>query len=144
DLAMKTVEVLVTEGRVQVSTPMASAEADHALATVVIPILRAGQRAVITRDGSAPPRVEAVSAAVIARVPIWRPRQLEFNDVPLAQVVAEFNSDNAVKMVVDDPMLASLPIGTSLRSDNVEGFVRILEVDFGVKAERRSDGVIVL
>jgi transmembrane sensor len=47
-------------------------------------------------------------------------------------------------MVVDDPRLASLPIGASLRSDNVEGFVRVLGASFNVTAERRADGVIVL
>ncbi|MDP3073065.1 MAG: hypothetical protein Q8N18_22420 [Opitutaceae bacterium] len=41
-------------------------------------------------------------------------------------------------------MLAALPIGATLRSDNVDGFVRLLETSFHVTVERRGDGVIVL
>ena len=68
-------------------------------------------------------------------------KQLEFNDTPLAEVVAEFNGANRVKMVVDDPGLASVPVGASLRSDNVEGFVRLLEASFNVKAEPKVGSV---
>jgi hypothetical protein len=83
-------------------------------------------------------------AGEITRLQAWQPRELEFNDTPLAQVVAEFNSSNRVKLVIDDLQLASLPVGASLHSDNVDGFVRLLEASLRVQAERRADGVIVL
>ncbi len=141
------VEVLVTEGKVRVSH--ASLERVDGTAapppTVVIPILEAGQRTVVPLAGQVTaPRIDAVSPQEIARVTAWQPRQLEFSDTPLAQVVAEFNASNRIKMVVDDPRLASLPVGASLRSDNVEGFVRMLQASFHVTAEHRADGVIVL
>ena len=141
------VEVLVTEGKVRVS------QANHERAegtpvpaqAVVVPLLEAGQRTVLPLAGHATvPRVDAMSPREIARMTAWQPRQLEFSDTPLAQVVAEFNASNRIKMVVDDPRLASLPVGASLRSDNIEGFVRMLQVSFHVTAEHRADGVIVL
>lgn len=141
------VEVLVTEGKVRVS----QARQEHAdggatpAPTIVVPILEAGQRTVVPLASQVTaPLVNAVSAQEIARVTAWQPRQLEFTDTPLAQVVAAFNANNRIKMVVDDPRLATLPVGASLRSDNIEGFVRMLQASFHVTAEHRADGVIVL
>ena len=141
------VEVLVTAGKVSVSqASLARAEGHPAPApSVVVPILEAGQRTVVPLAGqTTAPRIDALTPREIARVTAWQPRQLEFTDTPLAQVVAEFNASNRIKMVVDDPRLASLPVGASLRSDNIEGFVRMLQVSFHVTAEHRADGVIVL
>jgi len=92
---------------------------------------------------SATPRIAAASPQEMSWAMGTRPRELEFDRAPLAQVVAEFNGINRIQIVIDDPALASMPIGASLRSDNVEGFVRILEKNFDVKAERR-DGMIIL
>jgi transmembrane sensor len=142
----KAVEVLVTEGRVQISaSSQGTVNANQsASTTVALPILKAGQRTVVSLLDPKAPKIEVVSPSEIARIIAWQPRLLEFNDTPLAQVVAEFNASNRVKMVVNDPVLASLSVDASLRSDNVEGFVRLLETSFHVKAERRPDGVIVL
>ncbi len=137
-LQPQTIEVLVTEGRVQVRPPEAAAHAE-------LPVVDAGERAIVSlTDPSAPPRITPVAAQVIAQLLAWQPRQLEFTDAPLAQVVAEFNRDNPIKIVVDDPALAAMPIGATLRSDNVDGFVRLLESSFHLTVERRADGVIVL
>jgi transmembrane sensor len=144
NLEPKYVEILVTEGRVQVNPPAGTAAGLTRDTADAPPLVHAGQRAVVFLNGSVPPSIQSVSPSDLARILTWKARQLDFSDTPLAQVVAEFNSDNALKMVVDDPVLAALPIGASIRSDNVEGFVRILEASFKVKAERRSDGVIVL
>lgn len=141
------VEVLVTEGKVRVSqASLGQAESGSALPpTVVIPVLEAGQRTLVPLANQVKvPKIDAVSPREMARVTAWQPRQLEFTDTPLAQVVAEFNASNRIKMVVDDPRLAALPVGASLRSDNIDGFVRMLEASFHVTAEHRADGVIVL
>lgn len=135
--AAERVEVLVTEGRVRVR-PAATLPAEA-------PLVTAGQQAVVALGVTdAAPHISEIAAGEISRRMEWRVRQLKFVDTPLAQVAAEFNRDNHVKLVVNDPELAALPIGATLRSDNVEGFVRVLETSFGVAAERRGDGVIVL
>lgn len=138
-LEAKSVEVLVTEGRVQVRPPeMPSTMREF-------PLVVAGEHAVVSlTEAGAAPKVTPVAAHVLARMVAWQYRQLEFTDAPLSQVVAEFNRDNQVKLVIDDPVLAALPIGATLRSDNVEGFVRLLQTSFHVKVERRADGALVL
>jgi transmembrane sensor len=133
------VAVLVTEGRVAVAAPGGAV-----LAAPAEVFLDAGQQTRVALAGTAAPVVEPAPAGEITRLQAWQPRELEFNDTPLAQVVAEFNSSNRVKLVIDDLQLASLPVGASLHSDNVDGFVRLLEASFRVQAERRADGVIVL
>lgn len=145
------VEVLVTEGRVRVdpsarvAAPTGEAAKADAAPVAEPAFVDVGERAVVSLVvPSAAPVVTPVAPAELARLLAWQPRQLEFADAPLAQVVAEFNRDNRVKLVVADPILAALPIGATLRSDNVEGFVRLLETSFHVEVERRTDGVIVL
>ena len=143
----KAVEVLVTEGKVRVSHSNLVSAHDNtaALSTVMIPVLEAGHRVVVSLPNpNIIPKVDSVSPQQISLMVAWQPKQLEFSDTPLAQVVAEFNARNKTKMIVDDPRLASIPVGASLRSDNIEGFVRILEASFHIKAEHRPDGVIML
>lgn len=137
-LAPHAVEVLVTEGRVQVNPSAPSP-------TAGAPIVNAGERAVVSLTRrEATPAITRVSAAELARALAWQFRRLEFTDAPLAQVVAEFNRDNSVQIVIEDPALAGLRIGATLRSDNVEGLVRLLEQSFHVAVTRRGDSVIIL
>lgn len=128
------VDVLVTEGRVQLDRPA------QPLATP--PLVVAGQRAVVPLADRAPVTT-AVSRAEIDRALAWQPKLLEFASTPLAEVAAEFNRHNRIQLVVADDALRALPIGTSFRSDNVDGFVRLLEASFGVRVER-TDTTITL
>lgn len=132
------VEVLVTEGKVQLGPAPAPAAPEAAPAT--LQLVTAGERAVVPITATvAPPQVAAVSEEDIARELAWQPRLLDFSSAPLAEVVAEFNARNRTQLVIGDPSLASLPIVASVRSDNVDGFVRLLEANASVRAERRGD-----
>ena len=132
------VEVLVTEGHVQVQPPM-----------VFVPVLAAGQRTVVSFSAAAPPpQVLDVSPEEMAERLAWQPQLLDFSSTPLAKVIAEFNRHSArssgVKLVIADPELDRLPIVASIRSDNIEGLVRLLELTADVHAERRGENEIVL
>ena len=63
-------------------------------------------------------------------------------------MVAEFNrragEAQGVRLIIADPELESLPIVASVRSDNIEVFVRSLELSGDVRAERRGEHEIVL
>jgi transmembrane sensor len=144
NLQSRKVVVLVTEGQVQVIPPRSGSPRSVDGGPPEGRIVAAGHRTFVSFDQPAPLEIHPVTLETMARELEWQPRQLEFNDTPLAQVVAEFNSSNRVKMVIDVPALATIPVGASLRSDNVEGFVRLLEASFHIRAERRSDNVIVL
>lgn len=138
-LAGPNLEVLVTEGTVHVSQP--SAEKSAAAPAV----LTAGHRTVIAVETViAPPVVVPASTREIAQLLDWQPRLLDFESTPLAEVVETFNRRNPLRLVIADDDLRALPIVASIRSDNVEGFVRLLEGTMGVKADRSSPSEIVL
>jgi len=146
------VEVLVTEGRVQVSEEPAAGVPSRspADAPLVLPVLEARQRLVVPlaepAASAAPevPQLAVLTTGEIERVLSWQHRLLDFTATPLADVIAEFNRRNAVRLVLADPELASLPVSVTFRSDNVEGFVGLLEAGFKLRVERRGDREILL
>jgi transmembrane sensor len=74
----------------------------------------------------------------------WQPRLLDFSDTSLAEIAAALNRRNPVQLTVDSPRLRALRVNGSIRSDNVEGFVRLLESTFEIRAEWRSETEIAL
>lgn len=152
-LAGENLEVLVTEGTVRVSQPPArqalptpdneAPSSPPAFAPVAE--LTAGQRTVISiAPAIAPPAVVSATREEIARLLEWQPQLLDFESTPLGEVVGVFNRRNATQLVIGDDALRSLPIVASIRSDNVAGFVRLLEATMGVRADRTTPGEIVL
>jgi transmembrane sensor len=135
------VEVLVTEGEVRVDDAARGGSLLTASVPGKMPVLSAGQKIVVESAPIAPVLAAAVSPAEVDRMLAWRPVLLDFNSLPLGEVVAQFNRRNHTQLVLADPVLADLPIVASFRSDNVEGFVRLLELTSGVRAERAGDTI---
>ena len=140
------VEVLVTEGKVRVTEPASTLNAQ-----LLTPnaqgqtFLAAGQQVVVPLAASAPaPVVATVSKAQIRTALEWQTPRLQFFETPLAEAVAEFNRHNPNPLVLADAALGSVPIGGTFRVDNVEGFVRLLEFTVDLKGETRADGTVVL
>jgi transmembrane sensor len=101
--------------------------------------LRAGQSAVVSLESAAPlPQVATLSDTEIEARLAWLPRLLDFTATPLGEIVAEFNRRNPVQLVIADRSLDAVRLSASFRSDNVEGFVRLMESDFGMKADWRG------
>ncbi len=144
------VAVLVTEGKVRVdgpsgTTPSEGRGRDLPARAPAVPLLEAGQTAVVSMALAGPsPRVTTLSPAAIQDRLAWRPRLLDFTAAPLAAIAAEFNRHNLVQLTVAEPDLAELRISASFRSDNIAGFVSLLEASFKVRAERRGVDEIVL
>ena len=108
-------------------------------------MLAAGERTVVSLTPEAPaPEVTTLSPAEIEARLAWQPRLLDFTNAPLSEIVAEFNRRNPVHLTLGDPSLASLRLSATFRSDNVEGFVRLMTSDFNMRAERRGEAEIVL
>ncbi|MBL9202728.1 MAG: FecR domain-containing protein [Opitutaceae bacterium] len=150
-LADAAVEVLVTEGEVRLRPPPAEiAPASGGTTTSAPPaaperVLAARQRAVVaTAPSSAAPEIATLTPSEIGRVLAWQHRILDFTATPLGEIVSAFNRRNATQLVLADPGLAALRVSATLRSDNVLGFVKLLETGFGVRAERRGDSEILL
>lgn len=143
-LSPSSVEVLVTEGKVQVRPPDRHETTGRPDLAPSVPTLLAGQLAVVPLNDSASPKVVAVAPEDMARLLAWQPRLLEFDSTPLSAVVTEFNRRNKTKLVLGDPDLGAIPIVASFRSDSLDAFVRLLEISAGVRAERRGESEIVL
>jgi transmembrane sensor len=139
------VAVLVTEGKVRLDRPTEPGAAPVGAPVPDSPLLVAGQRAVIaTPDRSVAPGVTPATSADLERVHAWRGVRLEFADMPLAEIAAEFNHHNARQLVPGDAVTGALRVGGNFRADNVDAFVRLLESSFGVEVSVRDDGVTVL
>lgn len=151
-LAEQSVEVLVLEGKVRVSDAVSGASLltarPHALDAEGLPVLVPGERAVVAvaeprQPAPAPAVVTELAPGEMERRTAWQERRLEFESTPLSEMVAEFNRFNRSKLVVADPALAARCFGGSFRADDADGFVRMLQENFGVTVER-MDGVTIL
>ncbi len=146
-LGSAAVDVLVTEGKVRVGlaaqTPgqiFQSRAADEEPPTVA-----AGQRAIFSLAGPAlVPVVAEVTSDEIRRDLAWQAPRLQFDETPLNEAIAEFNQRNHRQLVLGDSSLGALPIGGTFRPDNVDGFVRLLAVTLGVRAESRGADELIL
>ena len=135
-LSAKAVEVLVTEGRVRVDNPTvarASLEAEPST-----PLVVAGQKLTV------PLQSVSAQAAVPMTLPptelkqalAWQQQRIDFESARLADMVAEFNRYSRHQLVIADPRLESRLFGGSFPAGDHETFVRLLESNFGVIAER--------
>ena len=61
----------------------------------------------------------------------------------LAEVTARFNRHNALQLAIAEPALGARRIGGIFALDDVEAFVRLLERDGIIRAERRGDTLLV-
>jgi transmembrane sensor len=139
----ETVEVLVTHGKVAVLDRPAAPSAPPVPPSPERPLLVAGDRAVIpvvTVESSArgPVAVSRLETQEIERALAWQDRRLEFEAVPLREIVAEFNRYNRHQLVVEDDALAERRFGGSFRADAPDVFVRLLQTRFGLQVEQRS------
>ncbi len=131
------VAVIVTEGSVRVSSAAAPVTENGSEVS-------AGHRAVVSLTPNAEPLIVAVSNSEIEERLAWKPRMLDFEDATLVEIAAEFSRRNLVKLVIVDDGLATRRLSAAIRSDNVEGFVRMLTSEFGVRAERPNRSTIEL
>lgn len=136
------VEMLVTEGRVafERAAPEPGAAARHAEPQ----IFGAGQRVVVGHAPSASPAVATVPAAALPQTATWRVPRLEFNETPLREVVRLLSEHSGRRVSLADPDLGRVEISGALRADNLEPLLEILAGTYGIAAEHRSDGVVVL
>jgi len=106
----------------------------------------AGESAVVSLGASGPVTlpVPLTNEEMETRL-AWMPRMLDFNGATLSEIVNKFNQHNTVRLTLDDDRLRNLRLSATFRSDNVDGFVRLLANNFGILAEwRDKTGEIVL
>lgn len=125
--------VVVTEGTVRLESEPNVPGQQSAL-------LRAGS---VALAGPAGLSVQSGSVEAAASYLSWRDGYLVFVDTSLEDAAAEFNRYNATKIIIADPNVAVMRVGGNFRYANVEAFVRLLELGFSVRAERRGDQIVL-
>lgn len=139
-LESDSVQVLVTDGTVSLEPDATRApDASAAHATVQV-----GQRAVVARDSPAQAHITTLTQEEIRESLEWQKPRFRFSETPLALAVAEFNNRNQQQIVLGDATLGSVPISATFRIDNVDGFIRLLEVTLQLHATPRGPHEIVL
>jgi transmembrane sensor len=127
------VRVIVAEGRVRVEraeTPQQTAAALVSKGSVAV----AGAAGVLIQDEALPEVEERLS---------WRQGFVVFHETLLSDAVAELNRYNDRKIIIEDSRIGSMRIGGHFRSNNAEGFVRLLAEALPIRVEN-DNGRIVL
>ncbi len=135
----KTMEVIVTEGRVAFLDARGSEAAPESPAAPAT--LSAGETA---RTDGGKVTVRRVSATEASRHLAWQAGELSFQGETLAEAVAEFNRYNRRKLKVDDPSISGLQIGGNFQALDVDSFVAALNRSFGITERTADDGARLL
>lgn len=150
------VEVIVTEGKVQVERVAPNALSPNSAAPNNDParwgqrappqvtLLSANERTVVALASSEPPRIEPVAPAAIREALAWHARTTTFSDVPLRDILARFNVRNVTQLILADDELGARKIGGTFELDQAEAFARLLAQDGDIALDRRGENEIVL
>ena len=150
------VEIFVKEGAVDVDHAVVGQA--HAGGDRRIVRVNAGKRFVaLTKlrlprsvKGTAPVHLESfaepqpVSEAEMNHQLAWRDTRQDFSGTTLSEAVALLNRHNLTQLLIEDPMVGGLRVSGSFRSDNPEGFARIVGASFDLQAERRGEHLLLL
>ncbi len=74
----------------------------------------------------------------------WRKSLLDVNGENLVEIAETFQQKTGYRLIIADPSLQELRIGGRFPSNDVFGFLRILQTGYGIPWEQVEDGVIVL
>lgn len=161
NLQATTVDVVVTEGRVQLASgtpsPSPTGPGDHPGSPSAPPpppapppALDVGERAILHSTPVPPPdlaqalTISRLDAAEMTRTLSWREPLLRLGGATLAELAIEFERATGRHLVLADPALAELRFGGRFRSDDIEGFTHLLATTLDLDVERAADGTIVL
>ncbi|MDA8454347.1 FecR domain-containing protein [Acidovorax sp. GBBC 3334] len=126
--------VVVTEGTVRLDADPNDGKPQPPVLIAAGGIAVAGPHGVLVRSSTIAEAEQQVD---------WRSGYLSFTDAPLRDAVAEFNRFNTRPLVLADPQLGELRIGGRFSWRNAEGFARLLEHSYPIRAESRAGQVIL-
>jgi transmembrane sensor len=127
-------QVMVQQGQVQVFEPSSRIKAVTLPAnTLALPPVAVGPQ-----DTDAPLVAEPIDPAEVDRRLAWQRGQLSFEDVTLDYALQEFARYGAVRVVIDDPSIATLKVVGLYSSSDPIGFARTVSVSLGLRLEMRA------
>jgi transmembrane sensor len=127
-------QVAVTEGRVRVEQAAIVGRAEP-IANLIAGNVAIAQRRVV--------RIQERPVADVEQSLGWRTGYVVLSKTLLADAVAEFNRYNRRQLVIEDPALAAIQVGGNFKSDNIDGFVRLLQEGFHIRAEERDQRIVL-
>ena len=130
--------VVVTQGRVALGQAAASTDAGREDT-----LLSAGQQANIAPDAPGPV-IAQITDKQMQRALSWRAGLLDFDQAPLATVVAEFSRYTPLQIEIADDELRDLRFGGLFRIGETQAFFDALELSFGVEVEYVSATHVLL
>lgn len=147
-LAPEAISILVTEGKVCVEAAANRATVLPPAIGGEMPVLRAGQEAVVPRAGQgghAFARVTEVSPEEIRRRLAWRVARLSFDGAGLAEAVRAINRHNRLQVVLADETLAGLRLSGEFAADEPETFARLAAQALGLtlRVEPAGDRLVL-
>jgi len=150
NLQSAAVDVIVTEGRVQLAARPDASDTRVSRADRAAPTLDAGHRAVLRGDlALGRDLVQALDFSLVdrtemARALAWREPLLHLGGATLAELAVEFERATGRRLVLGEPSLADLRFGGRFRADDVEGFTHLIATTLDLEVERLADGTILL
>lgn len=135
-----TVRVAVLEGRVQVAR-----RTQGLLPRTPQPIATLAAGEAIAVPAAARTDTAAPSPAVAAAEPgSWREGRRSYDDVPLAEVIADANRYYAHEIRLADPALGHQRVTTSFRSGQIDQMLDTLDGAPTLSVERQADGSVLI
>ncbi len=141
--ASDAIGVIVTEGRVTVERTNPFPGPGKPKPDPAPVFVQAGEQVIVSREADSALRAGRIEPAEIKVALAWRVKRIEFSGTSLADAVALFNGQNRVQLVLD-PRLAEHRVSGIFWSEDPEGFARLLEASFPLRADREADGRIHL
>jgi transmembrane sensor len=132
------IQVVVTEGKVRIEhASMLASLVDHnePLREVLV---AAGSVAQTTKNQVT---VRAKPDVEVEDLLSWRSGYVNFEDVSLADAVAELNRYNTHKIIIENPSIATIRLSGNFRTNNTEGFLWLLQNRFPIAVQRTTDEI---
>ncbi len=110
-------------------------------------LVEAGNQVEVSLTGAeaaVQPRISSLSAAESGQKLAWRVPRLELDNTPLIEAIAAINRYRSVPLEIGDAELGAVGVSGVLQADNVEPLLRMLENNYGIRADRSTAGKITL
>jgi transmembrane sensor len=127
--------VTLVEGKVTVM-PVESAGAPAPMSETEV--LSPGQR--VTFAGSAVPKLDRPA---LDKVTAWQRGQVAFDSTPLADAVADMNRYSTVRLVIEDPKTAAIPISGIFRAGDSVNFAHAVAKTYRLQLRDHSHEIIL-
>jgi len=132
ELQPETVEVTVTEGRVELAT---IAQADDGIEVpheTSLALVNSGQSAQFSDYIQS---INTIEQEEVERRLAWRKGALVFKGDALVDVIHEIGRYTKTKIVISDPVIRDLKVGGYFKTNETEAMLQALEANFGVSVK---------